>query len=77
MNNDLNGSGRVDLRLGFAAAVTLGALFVLYIFCFAGILLSGPLFTWKGLDAFLDYTKNYDQTLKYISYAGMLLFCYA
>jgi hypothetical protein len=76
MNDPLTGE-RLNARLGSAAALTIGALFLLYVVCFAGILLAGPMFVWKDLQGFLDYSKAYDQTFKYVSYAGMLLFCFA
>lgn len=77
MNQDVIPGGSPYRRLGFSAALTLGALFVLYIFCFAGILASGPMFVWTDMQGFLSYLKTHDQTLKYLSYAGMLLFCVA
>jgi hypothetical protein len=61
-------------KIGFWSAVTLGALFALYAVCFIGILAGGPAFLWTDMRAFLEYDRTYDQTLKYVSYAGMMLF---
>lgn len=77
MDQNRFAGGGVQNRLGFIAALTLGALFLLYVFCFAGILLSGPAFRWTGMQAFLEYEKSHGQTLKYISYAGMIVFAAA
>ena len=61
-------------RLGLLSALLLATLFILYIVCFAAILLNAPLYTWKGMEGFLAYNGQYDQTMKYVSYFGMLLF---
>lgn len=77
MNQDNMNNSRVLLRIGFWSVLILGALFVLYVFCFVGISKSGPLFIWTNMQDFLAYVQSNDQTLKYISYAGMLVFCVA
>lgn len=60
-------------KVGFWAAITVGALFVLYTVCFIAILAGSPMFIWTDMPAFLIYNRTYDQTMKYVSYAGMML----
>jgi hypothetical protein len=77
MNTNTTKHSLAAYRLGFVSSLTLGALFVLYIFCFVGILGHGPLFVWTNLQDFIAYSASHDQTLKYLAYGGMLVFCAA
>ncbi len=72
-----NNPARVSNLIGFASSLTLGLMFLLYVGCFVGIMGSGPLFVWSGIEPYLAYIKSHDQTLKLASYTGMLLFCFA
>jgi hypothetical protein len=61
-------------QLGLWSASICLAGFISWIICFAGILLTNPLFTWSSLDAFVKYSLTYNQAFKYLAQAAMLVF---
>jgi len=62
-------------RLGFWSSFFGAFAFVVFTACFVAIAIVNPLFLWSDLPAYLAYTQQHNQTLKYVAQTCMLLFC--
>jgi hypothetical protein len=61
-------------RLGFAASLLATIAILLFPVCFTLIAAQGPLYTWEGLEHFVDYAQTQGQFWQHLAYLAMLVF---
>ncbi|MBK6962904.1 MAG: hypothetical protein IPH20_02960 [Bacteroidales bacterium] len=61
-------------RSGYLAAIFLSFLFILWIVCFAGIVITSPLFMWTNLEDYIRYVRTNNQFFQNFAKVLMLLF---
>jgi energy-converting hydrogenase Eha subunit C len=64
----------VSIKLGYWTSLICIATFVVWTVCFVAIFKINPIFEWTNLADFVAYTKNYNQSFKYLAQAAMLIF---
>lgn len=65
---------RIALKAGYLASVIGIATFVLYTFCFIGILVVNPLFIWTNLENYIRSVQITNQIFKHIAMFLMILY---
>lgn len=65
---------QISIKLGFWSAVFCAALFIIFTFCFVGILLTSPLFLWTSYQDYIDYVNKNSQFLAHLARLSMVLF---
>ncbi len=64
----------ISIKLGYWTSLICIATFVIWTICFVAIFKVNPVFQWTNLADYIDYTNNYNQSLKYLAQFTMLLF---
>ncbi|MBN1695854.1 hypothetical protein JW879_10735 [candidate division WOR-3 bacterium] len=64
----------ISIKLGYWASLICIATFVVWTVCFVAIFKINPIFEWTSLADYVTYTKNYNQSFKYLAQAAMLVF---
>jgi hypothetical protein len=65
---------KISIELGYWTSLVCIATFVVWTICFVAIFKLNPIFEWTGLADYITYTKNYNQSFKYLAQAAMLVF---
>lgn len=66
--------GRLSYKIGMWASIFLAVTFIVWIICFTGIALTGPMFIWTNLTDYLAYEQTYNQLFQITAKFFMLLF---
>ena len=65
---------QTSIKLGFWSAILCAALFIVFTFCFVGIVLTSPLFLWETYQGYVDYVNDNNQFLAHLARLSMVLF---
>ena len=71
----MNMPSRASVRLGYWTALGTVATFAIFTVCFVAIPLSGPVFRWTDLPAYVTWTQTQPQGLAILARLCMLFFC--
>ena len=65
---------RIALKAGYLASIIGIAAFVLYTFCFIGILVVNPIFIWTNFDNYIMSVQTTNQVFKHIAMILMIVY---
>ncbi|HEX3044467.1 MAG TPA: hypothetical protein VHY08_06915 [Bacillota bacterium] len=74
MNRQESSFDQLSVQLGFWSATICTMTFILWTFCFIGILVFNPLFRWTNLENYISYTQHNNQFLKTLAETAMVIF---